>query len=90
MKMAGDALDVGRCIRPPYHQITSQLCHVQYELGYEYLDDKKLRVNGKGKGGSTKVITLANADPPGFWRVCSCASSSPTRSGIKVPDALGR
>ncbi len=52
----------------PYHQITRNFA-MQYELGYEYLDDKNYKgVNGKGKGGLDQSHRCANADlDSGFW-----------------------
>lgn len=39
----------------PYQQITKNFA-MQYELGYEYLDDENYNgINGKGKGGLTKI-----------------------------------
>ncbi len=42
---------------------------MQYELGYEYLDDKNYKgVNGKGKGGLTKVTVAPTLTfDSGFW-----------------------
>jgi sucrose porin len=66
MPKAGDA-PVGGGIRP-YHQITKNFA-MQYELGYEYLDDKNYKgVDGKGKGGLTKVtIAPTLTFDSGFW-----------------------
>jgi len=52
----------------PYHQITKNFA-MQYEVGYEYLDDKNyMGVNGKGKGGLTKVtIAPTLTFDSGFW-----------------------
>lgn len=52
----------------PYHQITRNFA-MQYELGYEYLDDKNYKgVNGKGKGGLTKVTVAPTLTfDSGFW-----------------------
>lgn len=58
---------VGICF---YYQIICNFV-MQYELGYEYLDDKNYKgVNGKGKGGLIKVIVvLMLIFDFGFW-VC--------------------
>ncbi|WP_058911487.1 maltoporin [Entomohabitans teleogrylli] len=52
----------------PYQQITKNFA-MQYELGYEYLDDDNYKgVNGKGKGGLTKVTVAPTLTfDSGFW-----------------------
>ncbi|WP_174848223.1 maltoporin [Yersinia artesiana] len=52
----------------PYQQITKHFA-MQYEVGYEYLDDDNYKgVDGKGKGGLTKVtIAPTLTFDSGFW-----------------------
>jgi sucrose porin len=42
---------------------------MQYEVGYEYLDDENYKgVNGKGKGGLTKVTVAPTLTfDSGYW-----------------------
>ena len=47
----------------PYHQITKNFA-MQYEVGYEYLDDENYKgVNGKGKGTVAPTLTFDS----GYW-----------------------
>ncbi|WP_036820460.1 carbohydrate porin, partial [Photobacterium sanctipauli] len=52
----------------PYHQITKNFA-MQYELGYEYLDDENfMGQNGNGKGGLTKLtIAPTLTFDTGYW-----------------------
>lgn len=52
----------------PYQQITKNFA-MQYEVGYEYLDDKNYKgVEGKGKGGLTKVTVAPTLTfDSGYW-----------------------